>query len=74
MTQRVTLLLKSKNVLFAKKTAEKKGKSMSKIVDDYFDLLQRIEKKAAGSKPHPFVKEFSGMISTGKNEDLKSVL
>ncbi len=45
MTQKVTLLLKSQNINFAKKSAKKSGTSMSKMVDEYLDLLQRIDKK-----------------------------
>ncbi len=73
MTQKVTLLLKSQNIDFAKKSAKKSGTSMSKIVDEYLDLLQRIDKKMEKEKLDPFVKKFSGLVSTGKNEDKKSV-
>jgi len=73
MTQKVTLLLKSSNIQFAKKSAKKKGKSMSKMMDEYLDLLQRIEKQFSKEKLHPFVKEFGGMVNTGKNEDIKSI-
>lgn len=73
MTQKITLLLKSNNIRFAKKAAKEKGTSMSRIVDDYLDLLQRIEKRAAKEKLHPFVKKFGGMLDTGKNEDVKSI-
>ena len=73
MTQKVTLLLKSNNIRFAKKNAKGKGKSMSKMIDEYLDLLQRIDKQLSKEKDlDPFVKEFGGMVSTGKNEDLKS--
>ena len=72
MTQKVTLLLKSNNVQFAKKNAKKKRTSMSKMIDDYLDLLQRIDKQLAKEELDPFVKEFGGMIHTGQNEDVKS--
>ena len=45
---------------------------MSKMIDDYLDLLQRIDKQLAKEELDPFVKEFGGMIHTGKNEDVKS--
>ena len=73
MTQKVTLLLKGDNVKFAKKIAKKKGKSMSKMIDDYLDLLQRIDKQFSREKLHPWVKEFGGIVNTGKNEDIKSI-
>lgn len=72
MTQKVTLLLKSDNINFAKKNAKRSGRSMSKMVDEYFDLLQRIDKKMSKAKSDPFIKEFGGMINTGKNEDIKA--
>lgn len=72
MTQKVTLLLKSENVNFAKKNAKKMGTSMSKIVDDYLDILKRLDDKMKSGKIDPFVKKFGGIISTGKDEDVKS--
>ncbi len=44
---------------------------MSKMIDDYLDLLQRIDKQMAKEDLDPFVKKFGGMISTGKNVDVK---
>ena len=73
MNQKVTLLLKKNNIHFAKQNAKQKGKSMSKMVDEYLDLLQRIHKQMSKEKLDSFVKEFGGMVSTGKNEDLKSL-
>lgn len=73
MTQKVTLLLKSKNVKFAKDTAKKKDKSMSKMVDDYLDLLQKIEKRLSEEELDPFLKEFAGIVNSGKNEDIRSI-
>lgn len=72
MTQKVTLLLKTENVKFAKKDAKDRGTSMSKMFDDYLDIRKRIDKKMENEKLDPFVKKFGGMISTGKNEDIKS--
>ena len=46
---------------------------MSKMIDEYLDLLQRIDNQLSKEELDPFVKEFGGMISTGKNEDLKSL-
>lgn len=73
MTQKVTLLLKSQNISFAKKSAKKSGTSMSKMIDEYLDLLQRIDKKISEEELDPFVKRFGGMVSTGKNVDIKSL-
>jgi hypothetical protein len=71
MTQKVTLLLKEENIRFAKKSARVSGKSMSKMVDEYLDLLKRIDKKMKNEELGPFAKRFGGMVSTGKEEDIK---
>ncbi|MEO9021243.1 MAG: DUF6364 family protein [Ginsengibacter sp.] len=73
MTKKVTLLLNHDNLKFAKKIAKEKGKSMSKMVDDYFALLKRIDMQFSNEKLHPWVKEFGGMVNTGKNEDIRSI-
>ena len=73
MTQKITLLLKEDNVKFAKKMAKKKGQSVSMIFDDYLDLLKRIDEQSSKEQLHPWVKEFGGMVNTGKNEDIKSI-
>lgn len=73
MSQRITLSLKQGNIKFAKKKAGKSKTSVSKMVDDYFDLLQRIEAAYKKEKPAPFIKGFAGIVNTGKNEDTKSI-
>ncbi len=73
MTQKVTLLLKSENVSFAKKNAKKKGTSMSKMIDGYLDVIKQIDKKMKNEKMDPFVKKFSGIVNTEKNEDKNSI-
>ena len=62
------------NIRKAKKIAAKRGTSVSKIVEDYIVLLDRIEQSLKKEKMHPFVKEFGGIVNTGKNEDVKSIL
>ncbi len=73
MVQKITLSLKESNVKFIKNHAAATKKSVSKIVDDYVDLLHKIDLAAKKEKPNAFVKEFSGMISTGKNETKNSI-
>jgi Family of unknown function (DUF6364) len=73
MAQKITLSLKESNVKFAKKHAGKTKVSISKMVDEYLDLLQRIDAAYGKEKLTPFVKRFSGMISTGKEENVKNV-
>jgi len=71
MAQKVTLLFKEENVDFAKREAKRRGTSMSRMLDEYLDLLKRIDKKMKSEKLHPYVKEVSGMINTGKNERVR---
>ncbi len=71
MAQKVTLLFKEENVDFAKREAKRRGTSMSKMLDEYLDLLKKVEKKMKSEKLHPFVKEVGGMINTGKNERVR---
>lgn len=56
-----------------KKEPKRRKTSMSKMMDEYLDLLQRIDKKMAKEELRPFVKKFGGMVSTGKNVDVKSL-
>lgn len=73
MAQKITLSLKESNVKFAKRQAGKTKISISKMVDEYLDLLQRIEAVYKKEKLSPFVKRFSGMVSTGKDENVKNI-
>ncbi len=73
MAQKITLSLKESNVKFIKNHASVNQKSVSKIVDDYLDLLKKIDAASKKEKLNPFVKEFSGMVSTGKNETRHSI-
>lgn len=73
MTQKITLSLKESNVKFAKKTAKLSKTSVSKIVDNQLELLKRIEDAFKNEKLNPWVKEFAGMVNTGKNEDPKNM-
>ena len=73
MAQKITLSLKESNVRFAKKQAGKTKVSISKMIDEYLDLLQRIDTAYKKEKLSPFVKRFSGMVSTGKDENVKNI-
>lgn len=47
MKKKVTLTLKKDNARFLKKHAKEKKTTMSGIVDDYFELLKRLDKKGS---------------------------
>lgn len=72
MAQKVTLLFKEENVEFAKREARRRGTSMSKMMDEYLEMLKRIRKKMSHAKPDPFIEEFAGMLKSNKEEDVKS--
>ncbi len=67
-------MMNETNIKKAKKIAAKRGSSVSKMVEDYIILLDRIEQTLKNEELHPFVKEFGGIVNTRKNEDKKSIL
>lgn len=73
MKQRAILNFKSTNAQFLKKMVKEKKVSISKIVDEYLDLLQRIDKKLSQEKLDTWVKKFGGIVNIGINEDIKSI-
>ncbi len=74
MSNRITLLMSETNIKKAKKIAAKRGRSVSKIVEDYIVLLDKIEQRLKKDELHPFVKEFGGIVNTGKDENKKTIL
>ena len=46
-----------------------KEKSESRILEKYPDILEKIEKKMKTEELHPWVREFAGIISKGKNKN-----
>ena len=74
MSNRITLMMNEANIKKAKKIAAKRGRSVSKIVEDYIILLDKIDQTLKTEELHPFVKKFGGIVNTGKNEDKKSIL
>jgi GR25 family glycosyltransferase involved in LPS biosynthesis len=74
MSNRITLLMSETNIRKAKKIAAKRGRSVSKIVEDYIVLLDKIEQRLKKDELHPFVKEFGGIVNTGKDETKKTIL
>ena len=63
MTTKLTLRLDDELIKLAKKAAQDKGVSLSRIVEDYFrSLTVRREKATAES---PVLSEISGVISAG---------
>ena len=74
MSNRITLMMSETNIKKAKKIAAKRGSSVSKIVEEYIVLLDKIEQRLAKEDLSPFVKRFGGIVNTGKNETKQSIL
>ncbi len=63
MTTKLTLRLDGKLIKQAKKAAQAKGVSLSRIVEDYFRTLTIRERK--GTTESPVLSEISGVLSAG---------
>ncbi|MDQ6761911.1 MAG: hypothetical protein M3015_04690 [Bacteroidota bacterium] len=72
MTKKVALPPKRKRISRARNNMTETDKKNAEILKKYPDLLKKIEEKMKTAELDPWVKEFGGMINTGKNEDVKS--
>jgi hypothetical protein len=73
MTQEITLTLEESHVQFIRQQAAHKRTTVSKIVDDYLELLQQVDTAYQLENIHPTVAAVSGMVSTGRNETKKTI-
>ena len=67
MTSKLTLRLDSKVISKAKKTARRRGVSVSRMVEDYFKSVAR--QQEAQSKESPVLSEISGVLSNKRTPD-----
>lgn len=74
MANRITLMMNESNIKKAKKIAAGRGISVSKMVEDYIELLDKIDQRIKKDGLSPFVKRFGGMVNTGKNETKQTIL
>ncbi len=74
MASKITLLMSEANIKRAKKIAAERGSSVSKIVEDYIESLDLIERRLKQETPSTFVKKFAGIVNTGKTESKKTIL
>lgn len=70
MTQEITLSLEETHVHFIKEHAAQIGTTISKIVDNYLELLQKADAAYKRENIHPQVAAISGIVS--KNEIINS--
>jgi hypothetical protein len=66
MNTKLTLSIPKKDVDFAKKIAKRRGKSVSKMVADYFAGLKRMEEESKNEED-PLIEELAGVISSGSS-------
>jgi len=67
MNTKLTLSIPKKDVDYAKKIAKRRGKSVSKMVEDYFAGLKRMEEESKNEED-PLVEELAGVISSGSSD------
>jgi hypothetical protein len=72
MNTKLTLSIPKKEVDYAKKIAKKRGKSVSRMVEDYFAGLKRMEEESKNESDQ-LVNDLAGVISTG-SEDIMADL
>lgn len=70
MQTKLTLKLNKDSILRAKNYAYKNSKSLSKIVEDYFDNLTS-DKKYISKNKSGLVKGLKGVVSIPKNTNIK---
>lgn len=70
MQTKLTLKLNKESILRAKNYAYKNSRSLSKIVEDYFDNLT-LKKDVKQKNTSKLVKELKGVISLPKNYNRK---
>lgn len=67
MTSKLTLRLDSKVISKAKKTARRRGVSVSRMVEDYFKSVARQQERQI--KESPVLSEISGVLSNKRTRD-----
>ena len=72
MDTKLTLKLNKRSIDAAKKYAKKNKKSLSAIVEDYFNIISSKEKNS-GIEISPNVLELSGVITINDGLDIKAI-
>jgi hypothetical protein len=72
MNTKLTLSIPKREVDFAKRIAKKRGKSVSKMVEDYFSELKRVEEEAKKVND-PLIIDLAGIISTGSDDIMADI-
>jgi len=67
MNTKLTLSISKTDVDYAKLIAKKRGKSVSKMVEDYFAGLKRIEEESK-HEDDVLVNELAGAITSGSDD------
>lgn len=74
MNTKLTLTIEQEVIETAKQYASDSGQSLSDIVENYFKLLTRENRKVKPSQLSPRVKKLRGILKVDENFDYKKTL
>jgi len=74
MNTKLTLTIEKVIIEEAKEYAKKKGQSLSDLVENYFKLLTKDERKVKANQLSPRVKRLRGILKVDKSIDYKKTL
>jgi len=74
MNTKLTLTIEKEVIKEAKEYAKEKGQSLSDLVENYFKLLTKDERKIAAKQLSPRIKRLRGILKADKNYDYKETL
>jgi len=74
MNTKLTLTIEKEIIEEAKEYAKEKGQSLSDLVENYFKLLTKDERKVKANQLSPRVKRLRGILKVDKSIDYKKTL
>jgi len=74
MNTKLTLTIEKVIIEEAKEYAKEKGQSLSDLVENYFKLLTKDERKVKANQLSPRVKRLRGILKVDKSIDYKKTL
>lgn len=74
MNTKLTLTIEKEVIEEAKEYAKEKGQSLSDLVENYFKLITKDERKVKASQLSPRIKRLRGILKAEKDFDYKRVL
>lgn len=74
MNTKLTLTIEKEVIKEAKEYAKEKGQSLSDLVENYFKLLTKDERKIKANQLSPRIKRLRGILKADKDFDYKNEL